>query len=282
MINTTNYGLNKPEITDYYNVEHQNENMDILDEKIKEIDDSASSAKTSVDNHVMDTLNPHLVTKSQVGLGNVDNTADANKPVSNAQREAINEVQTNLNAHTARQDNPHMITKVQVGLGNVDNTSDVDKPVSTATRSAIDTAYANSNAYTDTKINALVNGAPTTLDTLKEIADAMTQHADVVAALNDAIGEKANEAEFVSHTGDTANPHNVTKSQVGLGNVPNVATNNQTPTYSMASNLGALTSGENLSTAFSKIAKAISSAIYIVSWDASTGALVTRSLDFEG
>ena len=64
-----------------------------------------------------------------------------------------------------------------------------------------------------------------------------------------------------SHTGNKSNPHGVTKAQVGLGNVPNVATNDQTPTYTVASEDTALTSGEKLSVAFGKIAKAISSLI---------------------
>lgn len=39
--------------------------------------------------HVSKTDNPHGVTKAQVGLGNVDNTSDANKPVSTAQQTAM-------------------------------------------------------------------------------------------------------------------------------------------------------------------------------------------------
>ena len=41
------------------------------------------------DAHIADTANPHNVTKAQVGLGNVDNTADADKQVSTAQQIAI-------------------------------------------------------------------------------------------------------------------------------------------------------------------------------------------------
>ena len=67
--------------------------------------------------------------------------------------------------------------------------------------------------------------------------------------------------ELHAHTENTDNPHGVTASQVGLGNVPNVSTNNQTPTYTEASSNTALTSGEVLSTAFGKIAKAVSSLI---------------------
>lgn len=52
-----------------------------------------------------------------------------------------------------------------------------------------------------------------------------------------------------------------TAEMVGLGDVPNVATNDQTPTYTVASAPAALTSGEKLSAAFGKIAAAISALI---------------------
>ena len=42
------------------------------------------------DNHLINTNNPHQVTKAQVGLGNVDNTSDADKPISNATQQALN------------------------------------------------------------------------------------------------------------------------------------------------------------------------------------------------
>lgn len=64
-----------------------------------------------------------------------------------------------------------------------------------------------------------------------------------------------------NHSGDVANPHRVTKEQVGLGNVPNVNTNNQTPTYTVASAIAALKSGEKMSVAFGKIAKAVADLI---------------------
>lgn len=59
----------------------------------------------------------------------------------------------------------------------------------------------------------------------------------------------------------SGNPHSVTKQDVNLGNVPNVSTNDQTPTYTVASANTELVSGEKLSVAFSKIAKAIKSLI---------------------
>lgn len=51
----------------------------------------ATSLTETLNAHLEDTDNPHQVTKSQVGLGNVNNTADRDKPVSTAQAEAIAE-----------------------------------------------------------------------------------------------------------------------------------------------------------------------------------------------
>ena len=66
---------------------------------------------------------------------------------------------------------------------------------------------------------------------------------------------------YDAHASNKSNPHGVTKAQVGLSNVPNVTTNNQAPTYTETSTLSALASGEVLSVAFGKLAKAISSLI---------------------
>ena len=64
-----------------------------------------------------------------------------------------------------------------------------------------------------------------------------------------------------THEANTDNPHTVTKAQVGLGDVPNVSTNDQTPSYTKASNNTELSSGEKLSVAFGKLAKAVSTLI---------------------
>jgi hypothetical protein len=77
------------------------------------------------------------ITKSMVGLSNVDNTSDVNKPVSTATQNALD-----LKAPIA---SPTFtgtvsgVTKAMVGLSDVDNTSDVNKPISSATQTALDT-----------------------------------------------------------------------------------------------------------------------------------------------
>lgn len=61
---------------------------------------------------------------------------------------------------------------------------------------------------------------------------------------------------FTSHK-NASNPHNIKPSTIGLGNVPNVSTNDQTPTYTQASTLSELVSGEKLSIVLGKVKKAI-------------------------
>lgn len=77
-----------------------------------------------VDLHMGNKSNPHGVTKAQVGLGNVNNTSDADKPVSTAQATAIADAkaagtnaQTNLTTHMQNMSNPHGVTRDQLGLG---------------------------------------------------------------------------------------------------------------------------------------------------------------------
>lgn len=91
------------------------------------------------------------------------------------------------------------ITPANIGLGNVDNTSDANKPVSTAQQRVMDEKYKSSTDYTDRKIAQLINGAPETLDTLKEIADEIAKNKTVVESINAAIGAKANAADVEKH-----------------------------------------------------------------------------------
>ncbi len=57
---------------------------------IKVVQDALDILDTSLSTHVSDKTNPHQVTKAQVGLGKVDNTADSEKPVSAATQAALN------------------------------------------------------------------------------------------------------------------------------------------------------------------------------------------------
>ncbi|MGC4013444.1 MAG: hypothetical protein QM755_02840 [Luteolibacter sp.] len=111
------------------------------------------TAATNLSAHTTRTDNPHSVTKSQIGLGNVDNTSDANKPVSTAQAAADTAVASSassaLSAHTGNTSNPHNVTKTQVGLGNVPDIDATDRTNHTGTQQI--STIANLQATLDTK-----------------------------------------------------------------------------------------------------------------------------------
>ena len=93
----------------------------------KLIQDSDKVIKESLDAHIANKSNPHNVTKAQIGLGNVQNLAPADMPVSTAQATAIadakaagTKAQTDLSTHANRKDNPHNVTRAQLGLATTD------------------------------------------------------------------------------------------------------------------------------------------------------------------
>ena len=68
-----------------------------LQSEINDLYNQVTIGFQDLDNHVSDTSNPHSVTKAQVGLGNVDNTSDANKPISTATQTAIDAINNKFN-----------------------------------------------------------------------------------------------------------------------------------------------------------------------------------------
>ena len=151
----------------------------------------------TLEEHTLSVDNPHEVTKTQVGLGNVENLQIASEVEARAgtrndrymtplraQQLMEETVGVNLSDHAGATDNPHSVTKNQVGLGSVDN-------FQTAT---IDEALSN---------NPRADRFMTPQSTLRVINTRAVE-------------------PFNAHLSDTSNPHNVTKSQVGLGVVENL------------------------------------------------------------
>lgn len=163
-----------------------------LDEIVEAIQQANEANGSS---HVGDLNNPHRVNKTQIGLDLVENfplanIAEARDGLSNVlymtplrtRNFVEGYVLPLIETHTLRDDNPHAVTKAQVGLSNVQNYG-----VAT-NQQAVD---GTSNALYLTPLN------------LKSVLDASVF--TVVSA----------------HSNRTDNPHGVTKTQVGLGNVPN-------------------------------------------------------------
>jgi len=225
-----------------------------------QVDVTATTNYSTVSSHISSTSNPHSVTATQVGLGNVDNTSDVNKPISTATQTALDlkADDADLTSHSGRTDNPHSVTKSQVGLGNVDNTSDADKPISTATQNALDLKATVSDLNTEKgRIDAILDSSDADKDSFAEIVGLInsvdttndTAFAGFVTSSNAAqavqdgrltaleteSGSIASEqsiqdgrldaleadSSLSTHINDTSNPHSVTATQVGLGNVTN-------------------------------------------------------------
>lgn len=217
---STYKGLELPKSNDRYNIEVVNKNNRIIDSELHKLD---------------------LKNESQDELL--------------AAKEA--QISNHLSGHISDTANPHGVTKEQLSLNNVDNTSDMNKPVSTAQQEALDAYYLQSTGYTDRQIADLINGAPATLDTLGEIADAMSDNQDVVTALNTAIGTKANQDEMESlldtkldKTGDTHN-NEVTFSSSDM------------LTPSAWTNVSMLESGETHNSVFGKISAMFKNVRYL-------------------
>lgn len=121
------------------------------------------TVESSLQSHKNDKNNPHEVTKTQIGLGNVDNTSDANKPVSTAQAAAIAAAVEALDATVTSTDGTNVqvkvtetdgkVTAVNITTDNTAKNSDLATEVTraTAAETAIQTALNNHKADNDKK-----------------------------------------------------------------------------------------------------------------------------------
>ena len=77
--------------------------------------------------------------------------------------------------------------------------------ITAAERTTWNNTLRDAKTYTDTKIGELIDSAPETMDTLKEVADAIAAHQDITDALNSAIGNKADGTNGVANNASKLN-----------------------------------------------------------------------------
>ena len=177
--------------------------------------------------------------KSAVGLANVDNTSDANKPVSSATQTALNAKENTITAGTTAQywrgdKSWQTLNKAAVGLGSVDNTSDANKPISTATQTALN---AKENTITAGTAAQYWRGDKTWVALTKSAVGLanVDNTSDVNKPISTATQTALNAKENTITTG-TAGQYwtglkawaTLNSAAVGLGNVPNVNATNAT------------------------------------------------------
>lgn len=216
-----------------------------------------TQALTPLNNHISDYNNPHQVTAAQVGLDKIQNysisdQASAQAGTSNIlymtplrTAQAINTLAvTPLNAHIARTDNPHSVTKAQVGLGSVQNygiATAVDARAGTsnilymtpamvaeaiAAQSGGDLTSHINNYNNPHQVTAAQVGLGNVQDysiATQALAEAGTDNASYMTPLAVAQAISAQVGlSLTNHVNSVDNPHQVTATQVGLGNVQNL------------------------------------------------------------
>lgn len=176
----------------------------------------ANAVQTNLTNHINNKNNPHGVTKSQVGLGNVDNVKQASK--------------SEFDAHVNNKNNPHNVTSEQISR-TTEKSADVPGTSYPKGYSYFSTANGRSLGYpanlavvqtihdTEHRITQYVtdNSSSTSMGKWYRIYRSDTGWSGFTQ-IETTIGAQA---KVNSHANRTDNPHNVTKSQVGLGNVQN-------------------------------------------------------------
>jgi hypothetical protein len=135
---------------------------------------AASAAASALSSHEADTTNIHGIADTSILLTTTGTQTITNKTLTSP---VIN--------------TPTGIVKADVGLANVDNTSDANKPVSTATASAIATAKSQAQGYADEQINLVIGAAPSALNTLSELADALGDDANFAGTITSSLSTKA-------------------------------------------------------------------------------------------
>lgn len=130
--------------------------------------DEVDAVKTTANTHIARTDNPHATTKAQVGLGNVDNTSDADKPVSTAQQSALN----------GKADKATTYTKTELDSGQLDNRY--------YTETEIDTKLAEQDDASEINYDGTVSGlvATNAQDAIDEVEDRLDIVEGVVVDVN--------------------------------------------------------------------------------------------------
>ena len=201
--------------------------LDKLKEGLELIDDIKDSVIV-LNNHLNNKNNPHNVTKAQVGLGNVDNTADIDKPISTAVRTEFNNHNTLINKVKAQiaylegnKGRPYGIASLDSN-GHVPSSqlpSYVDDVLEFANKSKFPTTGETGKIYVDTTTNLTYRwGGSQYIEISPSLALGETSSTAYSGDKGKATTDRVN-----THVANTTNPHNVTKAQVGLGNVDNTA-----------------------------------------------------------
>ena len=178
--------------------------------------------------------------RTNIGLGNVDNTSDANKPVSTAQQTEI-DTKADLASPTFT-GTVSGISSTMVGLGNVDNTSDANKPVSTAAQTALDLkANLASPTFTGT-----VSGVTSTMVGLGNVDNTSDANKPISTATQTALDAKSSIAQLNASSSALTSAYTAADTTLSSSLAASISSITSDFTLSDGSSTDVFTTGETL------------------------------------
>ena len=176
---------------------------------INEVDSHSDTNSTNLSNHIGNTSNPHSVTKAQIGLGNVDNTSDLDKPISTATQEAIDGKQDKILAGDNISISGNIISAI-VPTKTSQLTNDSDFITNNDINGKADKSYVDEKL--SEKQNKIIAGANITISGNVVSAIVPTKTSDLTNdsnfITNNDIINKADKSEIPTKTSDLTNDSN--------------------------------------------------------------------------
>ena len=260
-----------------------------LQTELNSLQGQITTNKNTMDSHIGNTNNPHQVTKAQVGLGNVDNTSDLAKPISTATQTALDlkmPISTKYGASISLTiDSSTYVVTAQLKdqyNNNLGTAQTIDLP--------LESVVVSGSYDSDTKevILVLENGSEIRFS----VADLVSGLQSEITAQNpldaDLVNDGTSAHKFVTatektnwnnHIASINNPHQVTKAQVGLGNVDNTSDLNKPISTATQTALNTkqdtLTAGQNITITNNVISATGGGAVY----NAGEGILINSNND---
>lgn len=263
-------------------------------EDLRQIVNTKLSKSVSINGKSLSS-SPIILSKGDLGLGNVNNTSDARKPISQAQQAALDakvDKSLTINGYPLTS-NVVLPDPIAGRLDQVNNTSDLNKPISTATQLALNNKVNNTitvNGYALTSDVALsaedigLDQVNNTSDVDKPVSNAVQASLDIInsslTSLSTAFNSLANSLQNYVLKTTSVNGHGLStnvslvKGDIGLGNVDNTSDLNKPVSTAMQTALNSL----NLGTSLTDVQVTTPSNNQVLSYNSSTSKWINANV----
>lgn len=219
---TTNYNNLDTRLTNLQNgllINDQGDSSQLS--AIQALQTSKANVSTTINGYRLDSN--ILLTKSDIGLGNVDNTSDVAKPVSLLQQALADtkvDKSTTINGIPLNTSNV-TIPASSLGFSNIDNTSDMNKPISIATQNALNLKVDKTTTVNGYNLGSNIILHP--IDLGLENVDNTSDISKPVSLLQQALADTKADKSITINSHPISSNINLSKVDIGLSNVDNTS-----------------------------------------------------------